>query len=976
MANNAINSLNFDNNTYIFTLPYGTCSTGAKVAAKTVTVANFALETGARIAVKFDVANTASSPTLNVNSTGAKYIYHQGEAISAEYLEANNVYEFIYNGKQWDLMSGIGSADPATTSKAGLMSAADKSKLDDIEVGANAYTHDSYTSHSSGLYKVAVDSTGHVSQATQVIKSDITALGIPAQDTTYNAAGTSLGLVKSGGDVTISDGEITVKDDSHNHTVANISDLTVTATELNYMDGVTSAVQTQLNNKLGKTTYEYNKELALGSTGKICIGKFPMYDSNISVEIKSTTSTTYNGTLIIATQNINTTGGGTYTATVYGDASNSLTDAIKIQYLSGSNVFSVYIDLPPWSKNLLHIQCVALKGEPTDIATAVSEIPSTATIVPTNALKTQLDSKSPSNHTHDVASTSSAGLMAAADKVKLNAITVSRADVKALGAKGDGSTNDTAVFQSALANNRIVFVPGGTYVLSDALIIGENCCLTLSQDTVLQFTQTSGNCIAMLASSTLRGNHAIISCPYAFTGNVIAIMTALEPSDGIVTPYKKVGSHMFKRQRFVYDVNIIKPDASGFCRSDDGTCNGTAIYMCADHAYAVYWMWALSLSGIRIAGGFSYGIRAINYDSPTTESGHYEDDAWNHDMRVEAVIEGCEVGVALENCNGAHLSVTIQPSVAMDETTYAKYGVYLNDAKYIDMTRSRVWDWDAKKTLWTAGGEYQHLAMIGQCRGLLLDDYMYYESGTDIRDLIYTDTPSNLENMTILQEPITRWFKGVDSVPYFNDGIVEKRLMLAENLEEYFTTERICNYTDVLATAIDTDGSIYNGIGYNANGGALSSDGAIIDDTEAWYGHTGFIACQTGDTIYIKNMLIAQGDGWTKAFAYDANFNLLGQNGTAAIIDGTALGAFTGTAEEDGGTLTVVKANTAYVRISFQSVLLGSNPIIAINEEIKFIQEGYLADSVKVKSENIVGLEDDVNALIDAKLGVIENGSY
>ena len=32
---------------------------------------------------------------------------------------------------------------------------------------------------------------------------------------------------------------------AHNHTVANISDLTVTATELNYMDGVTSAVQTQ-----------------------------------------------------------------------------------------------------------------------------------------------------------------------------------------------------------------------------------------------------------------------------------------------------------------------------------------------------------------------------------------------------------------------------------------------------------------------------------------------------------------------------------------------------------------------------------------------------------------------------------------------------------------------------------------------------------------------------------------------------------
>lgn len=85
------------------------------------------------------------------------------------------------------------------------------------------YTHPSYTAKSSGLYKVTVDGTGHVSATTTVAKSDITALGIPAQDTTYSAAGSSLGLVKSGGDVSISGGVITVNDNSHNHTFANIS---------------------------------------------------------------------------------------------------------------------------------------------------------------------------------------------------------------------------------------------------------------------------------------------------------------------------------------------------------------------------------------------------------------------------------------------------------------------------------------------------------------------------------------------------------------------------------------------------------------------------------------------------------------------------------------------------------------------------------------------------------------------------------
>ena len=45
------------------------------------------------------------------------------------------------------------------------------------------YTHPTYTSKSSGLYKITVDGTGHVSATAAVKKSDITALGIPSQDT-------------------------------------------------------------------------------------------------------------------------------------------------------------------------------------------------------------------------------------------------------------------------------------------------------------------------------------------------------------------------------------------------------------------------------------------------------------------------------------------------------------------------------------------------------------------------------------------------------------------------------------------------------------------------------------------------------------------------------------------------------------------------------------------------------------------------
>lgn len=75
----------------------------------------------------------------------------------------------------------------ATTSASGLMSSADKTKLNGIATGANAYTHPAYTAKSAGFYKVTVDGTGHVSAATAVAKSDIIALGIPAQDTTYRS---------------------------------------------------------------------------------------------------------------------------------------------------------------------------------------------------------------------------------------------------------------------------------------------------------------------------------------------------------------------------------------------------------------------------------------------------------------------------------------------------------------------------------------------------------------------------------------------------------------------------------------------------------------------------------------------------------------------------------------------------------------------------------------------------------------------
>ncbi len=116
---------------------YTTCSTAAATVAKTAALSGFKLGTGAFVIVKFSVTNTAASPTLNVNNTGAKAIRYKNAAISAGYLAANKIYFFVYDGTYWQLVGDVDTNttySAATTTAAGLMSAADKAKLDNSTI--------------------------------------------------------------------------------------------------------------------------------------------------------------------------------------------------------------------------------------------------------------------------------------------------------------------------------------------------------------------------------------------------------------------------------------------------------------------------------------------------------------------------------------------------------------------------------------------------------------------------------------------------------------------------------------------------------------------------------------------------------------------------------------------------------------------------------------------------------------------------
>ena len=137
-----------------------------------------------------------------------------------------------------------------------------------------------------------------------------------------------------------------------------------------------------ISGKLDKTTYEVNKTIAFGQDGALYVGKFKVYDTNVTFEITSTTDVTYSGKLVIATQNY-----VIKEAKVYGDAANTVAPNIYIKPSSESDPYiEVYFKPESWSKNVIHIYGSEIKAEPTDVCTSIPSVPSTATQQPINAL--------------------------------------------------------------------------------------------------------------------------------------------------------------------------------------------------------------------------------------------------------------------------------------------------------------------------------------------------------------------------------------------------------------------------------------------------------------------------------------------------------------------------------------------------------------------------------------------------------------
>ena len=88
---------------------YAVCDTVIDAAAKTVTVNNWGLYVGSVVIITLTAGNSATNPTLDVNSSGAKPIINTGVALGN--VTAGATIMLVYDGTNYQVVGGVGTGD-------------------------------------------------------------------------------------------------------------------------------------------------------------------------------------------------------------------------------------------------------------------------------------------------------------------------------------------------------------------------------------------------------------------------------------------------------------------------------------------------------------------------------------------------------------------------------------------------------------------------------------------------------------------------------------------------------------------------------------------------------------------------------------------------------------------------------------------------------------------------------------------------
>jgi len=177
------------------------------------------------------------------------------------------------------------STDTATSSKNGLMSKEDKSKLDGVEDEANNYIHPSYTAKTNGLYKVTVDNTGHISGTNTVSGSDLPSHNHDTGDMKDTSAYGNIGSSANATQKTINNNINTKLGQKANSSDVYTKSQTMTSTEIGQAiaDGVSNVEIFEVVTTLPTSNIKGNK-FYLVPNGENIDGN--VYDVNIYVNNK------------------------------------------------------------------------------------------------------------------------------------------------------------------------------------------------------------------------------------------------------------------------------------------------------------------------------------------------------------------------------------------------------------------------------------------------------------------------------------------------------------------------------------------------------------------------------------------------------------------------------------------------------------------------------------------------------------------
>ena len=259
-------------------------------------------------------ATSANKLNTNAGSSTQPVYFLNGVPVATTYTLGKSVpSNAVFTDTHYASKNVVGATNATSNTATALTNG--NVYLNSVENGAVTSSH---KISGSGATTVTTDANGNI-----VISST-------DNNTTYGAAGSSLGLVKSGGDVSISSGVITVNDDSHNHTIANVDNLQasldtkqatitggastittsnltanrallsngsgkvavsdITSTEIGYLDGVTSNIQTQLD---GKAASSHNHAASNITSGTLSSDRLP----TVPITKGGTGATTASGAL-------------------------------------------------------------------------------------------------------------------------------------------------------------------------------------------------------------------------------------------------------------------------------------------------------------------------------------------------------------------------------------------------------------------------------------------------------------------------------------------------------------------------------------------------------------------------------------------------------------------------------------------------------------------------------------------------------